>query len=210
MAKSTFNPNMQPDFVPMSDSAMSDPLDILGKATKEPYVSSLRDRVNELNANKTPDQLFWDNSARKDGYGVNDAQFRGKEIAKLKERIKSGQAGDSDIRGYTDAGGLFYKDGTEKNTAFMGNIFQNQVREQELAARVDQYIAIVKSGEAIDGEARKELMEMYRSGARSVDIAKKLKDASEGVGIYGDRKNNTEQAKLSFERRTGDSRMGIL
>lgn len=216
MAKSTFNPNMQPDFTPMSENPMGDSLDVFGKATREPRVSSLREQVDQMNANKTPEQKFWDDNARKAGYNVNDAQFRNVEIQKLRERIAKGQAGASDISGYSDRMGFKYKDNNSVNNQ-LGSLLtgaaqnlKNEVINTELAARVDQYIAIVKSKDSIDQEARQELMEMYRSGARSVDIAKKLKEAVDGVGIYGERKNNAAQAKLSFDRRVGDSRMGIL
>lgn len=222
MAKSTFNPTMQPNFTPMSDNPMSDPLDVFAKAAPAERVSSLRESFEQIE--KTPTELFWEGGARKEGFGVNGDAFRNREIQLLRQRIQQGLAGANDLKGYEYMGSTVDQIKERANNKTPGfslgmganigaMIAQGQlqtIENTELAARVDQYIAIVKMGDALDDESRQELMELYRSGARSADIAKKLKDAQEGKGIYGERVLNKEQAKLSEQRRVGDNRMGIL
>lgn len=231
MAKSTFNPTMQGGFTPNSDNPMSDPLDIFPKASRE-RVSSLREQFESRV--KTPTDLFWEGGARSEGFSVNTgdgAGFRNREIQLLRERIAKGQAGASNISGYESGGKTVAQiqaiaDGPKTPKTFStlgfttgpaGSIESLLARKQienikntELAARVDQYIAIVKMGDALDDQSRSELMELYRSGAKSADIAKKLKDAQEGTGIYGERVKNKDQAKRSFDTRAGDNRLGVF
>lgn len=198
MAKSIFSQDVQPDLSTASVSPLTDSLDFFNTGQPRTYFDQ-----------------FFNSGASNEGLSVDSTLFRNREIQLLRDRINRGIAGQSDISGYEYQGQTVkqIQDSAASNSSINSLVSKKNLEDikgAELAARVDQYIEILKMGDTLDGESRQTLMEMYRSGARSVDIAKKLKDAKEGTGIYGERVLNKEQAKLSMERRVGDNRLGIL
>lgn len=152
----------------------------------------------------TPGQAeYWRSSAYATGSDLSDPLFREKEMAALRTGIKEGTAGANNLAGRLIAG----SDAVTYAQNNSNNPLTRLTQEQELQARVDAYISVIKA-ETLDKDARDELFEMYRSGARAVDISSTLKDAQEKKGKYGARAAAVaEQEVLS---RSSTLRQGIL
>lgn len=189
------------------------------KALTTAQMAGGQQAVNNLEAAPTDplvamQQAFWDNSAIGGGkIDPRSGDARAKEIAALKKNIQSGLATRSNFEGYTIGNRNtedIRKDSltNPSNIArFVSNMELKGIEEQETAARVDAYLEVLKT-DGIDQDTQREFLEMYRTGARSVDIAKRLQDFNEGTGVMGNKQANINQQRNL--QRTASSRRGVL
>jgi hypothetical protein len=201
-----------------SASILQETEDVFG-LKKSSIVQQMEQQAGQADFWGTDAAKFWESSIA----GINPQAETAKRMLldNLKRDIKSGLASGSNIEGYTLEGRTTDEwrsaasgAGPGPLDARFGNLNRaissnalSQITEQETAARVDAYLETLKT-EGLDQETRKEFLDMYRTGARSVDIAARLQGFKEGTGVLGIRAQNTNQAKRLQANTT--IRQGVL